>query len=259
MKDLRKEDKINIGSTLLEAGSLLMSSGASTMRIRHTMNRIANALGYKIELMITHRALSITLIDEEGEHLFSRIKRISPHGVNFRVVSGICHMSWNIIDDKWSLEMINKELNRLKSLPHYPRLLILIAVGFADAGFCHNIGGGTYEMIISLIATFIGLFVRQEFMKRKFNPYICVYLAALTASFIACCSRFIPLDIMTNKALATSVLFLIPGVPLINSITDLIDGNIQNGIIRGINGLIISFAIALGLLTTGLIFKLQLL
>lgn len=259
MNKIIKEDKINVGSTLLEVGSALMSSGASTMRIRITMNRIANALGYNIESMITHRALSITLIDEDGEQVFSRIKRISPHGVNFRVVSGICHMSWNVVDEQWTIDMINKELTRLKSLPHYPRLLILTAVGLADAAFCHNIGGGYIEMIISMIATIIALFVRQEFMKKNFNPYICVYLAATTASLITCLSMYFPFEIMTNKALATSVLFLIPGVPLINSITDLIDGNIQNGIIRGVNGLIISFSIALGLLTTGLIFKFQLL
>ncbi|MGB5990487.1 MAG: threonine/serine exporter family protein [Marinifilaceae bacterium] len=255
MKKITKADTIEVGSTLLETGSLLMSSGASTMRIRHTMNRIAQALGYNIELMITHRALSITLIDGEGEHLFSRIKRISPHGVNFRIVSGICHMSWNIVDDKWNIEKINAEIARLKALPHYPRIVILILVALADAGFCHNFGGGIPEMITTIIGTFFGLYVRQEFMKRHFNPYICVFLAALTASFVTSCSHFLPIEIDTSRALSTCVLFLIPGVPLINSITDLIDGNLQNGIIRGINGLIISFSIALGLLTTDIIFK----
>jgi len=258
MNTIEKDDTLHVGTTLLEIGSLLMSSGASTMRIRHTMNRIAHALGFNIELMITHRALLLTLSDEDGEHLFSRIKRISPHGVNFKMVSGISHMSWNIVDEKWGLEKINKEIDRLKSQAHYPRFILLTCVALADAGFCHNIGGGWIEMLIASIATFCGLFVRQEFMKKQFNPYICVFLAALTASVIAAASKFIPYEIMTNKALATSVLFLIPGVPLINSITDLIDGNLQNGIIRGINGLMLCFAIACGLLITALIFKLQL-
>ena len=51
-----------------------------------------------------------------------------------------------------------------------------------------------------------------------------------------------------EHALATSVLFLIPGVPLINSLTDMIDGNTLNGIVRGVTGLIMAFAIALGLM-----------
>jgi uncharacterized membrane protein YjjP (DUF1212 family) len=56
-----------------------------------------------------------------------------------------------------------------------------------------------------------------------------------------------------DKAFATSVLFLVPGVPLINSVTDLMDGNIQTGIVRAVNGLMISFSIAMGLLSVKMI------
>jgi uncharacterized membrane protein YjjP (DUF1212 family) len=80
-------------------------------------------------------------------------------------------------------------------------------------------------------------------------------MAAFSASAIA--AAFIKLDIakIHEPAFATSVLFLIPGVPLINAFSDLIDGNLNNGLIRGINGFIISFTIALGLLTSMAVFK----
>jgi len=37
--------------------------------------------------------------------------------------------------------------------------------------------------------------------------------------------------------------------------SDMIDGNLMNGLIRGLNGLIIAFGIALGLLTTMIIYQ----
>jgi uncharacterized membrane protein YjjP (DUF1212 family) len=49
------------------------------------------------------------------------------------------------------------------------------------------------------------------------------------------------------------VLFLVPGVPLINSVTDLMDGNIQNGMVRAMNGLMIAFSIAMGLFAVKMI------
>ena len=58
-----------------------------------------------------------------------------------------------------------------------------------------------------------------------------------------------------ETAFATSVLFLVPGVPLINSFTDLIDGNLLNGITRGVHGMIIAFAIALGLMGAMIIYN----
>jgi len=251
-----KNDKNKVASCLLEIGSLLMSSGASTGRIRVIINRISHELGYNPELMITHRAIILTLTDEEGDETsFSRIKRIFPHGVNFTMVSGLSHLSWNITEKKWNLPKIEKEIDRLKSLPHYPRPMVLAFIGLADASFCYLYGGGWKEMAISFVATVIGLFVRQEIMKRKFNPYIGIYMGASVAAIIASSSVYLPFEIDTHKALATCVLYLIPGIPLINSITDLIDGNILNGVVRGTNCILISFAIALGLLTATLIFN----
>jgi uncharacterized membrane protein YjjP (DUF1212 family) len=42
---------------------------------------------------------------------------------------------------------------------------------------------------------------------------------------------------------------------MINSFSDLIDGNTLNGVTRGVNVLIMAFAIALGLVTALLIYK----
>ena len=238
-----------VGSILLEVGAALMSSGASTHRTRLTLERLASGIGFKIELLITQRALMVTVIDNDQELLFSRLKRTSPHRVNFKIVSGISRMSWKVLDEKWTLEQVAVELRRLKKLPNYPQWVELTMVGLAGAAFCHIFGGGIIEMIVAFAATFAGLFIRHWAVKKKFNPYVCVYFAALTASLIAGSAEFFNIGSQPEAAFSTAVLFLVPGVPLINSITDLLDGNIQNGIVRMVNGLIIAFAIAMGVLT----------
>ena len=243
---LSKTDIHELGKTLLEIGTLLMSSGANSMRIRTTVERISDAFGVNTELLITHRALMITISDMDEERYHSSLKRTSPHGVNFKMVSGISRMSWKVLEEEWSIEQINEELNRLCSLPHYNRLVILLMVSLAGAAFCRIFGGSWMDMLISFGATFAGLFIRQEAAKRNFNTYLCIFFGAFTASIIA--NIFIRFGGISEHALATSVLFLVPGVPLINSFSDLIDGNIMNGIVRSINGLLIAFAIALGLL-----------
>ncbi len=246
-------DAQSAGNTLLEIGALLMSSGASTHRTRITMKRIANSLGYGIELLITQRALMLTIIETDKQYFFSRMKRISPLHPNFRMVSGISHLSWNIKEQNWGIEQIKSEIQRLKALPHYPRWILLAMVGAAGAGFCNLFGGDAINMGVSFIATVIGLFTRQEAARKNFNPYLCVFFAALVASFLAGLAEQFEIGGDPEKAVATSVLFLVPGIPLINSVTDMIDGNIQNGVVRAINGLLIAFAIALGLFTSRMI------
>ena len=233
---------------LLNVGTLLMSSGASTGRVRTTVNRIADALGYNIELLITNRSLMLKVVDEASDYFTASLKRTSPHGVNFRIVSGISRMSWKVIEENWTVSQINAEIDRLIALPHYPRLIILSSVALAGSSFCALFGGKGIELVVAFVATFFGLFVRQEALKIRFNPYVAIFFASFSASILSGLSVKIGLGNSPDLAFATSVLFLVPGVPLINSFTDMIDGNILNGIVRGIHGLIIAFAIALGLL-----------
>jgi uncharacterized membrane protein YjjP (DUF1212 family) len=233
---------------LLDVGTLLMSNGASTGRVRTTVNRIADALGYDVELLITSRSLMLTVTEENGSDYTSSVRRTPPHGVNFRLVSGISRMSWRIIEDKLNVEQINEEISRLTSLPHYPRLVVLSLVALAGTSFCRLFGGEGWELVVTFVASFFGLFIRQEAIKKRFNPYLAIVFASFTASMIAGLSVKLGLGDTPEHALATSVLFLIPGVPLINSLTDLIDGNTLNGIVRGVNCFIIAFAIALGLM-----------
>ncbi|MDR3697439.1 threonine/serine exporter family protein [Mucilaginibacter sp.] len=245
-----KQEIKDIGDTLLEIAMNLLVSGASIGRIRKTVERISANFSFNTYILISQRTILLNMYDSENDCVFNGLKRTAPHHVNFTMISGISRISWFVVNEDWEIGKIKEELARVKSLAHYPRLVTLVLTGLAGASFCRLAGGGPLEMGVVFIASTAGLFIRQETTKLNFNPYLCIYFAALTASLIA--AGFIKLDVakIHEPAFATSVLFLIPGVPLINAFSDMIDGNLNNGLIRGINGFIISFTIALGLLTS---------
>ena len=128
-------------------------------------------------------------------------------------------------------------------------------VGLAGASFCRLFGGSYIDMLIAFSATVAGLFIRQEAVKKAFNPYLAIFFAALSSSVIAGATVKLQLGTHPDFAFATSVLYLIPGIPLINSLSDLLDGNLMNGIVRGMNGLIIALSIAAGLLCAILMYN----
>ena len=53
-----------------------------------------------------------------------------------------------------------------------------------------------------------------------------------------------------DVAVSTSVLFLIPGVHIINSVTDILDGHVMTGMARGVSAMILVICIAIGLYAT---------
>lgn len=257
MDEQGNNDAKEFGSILLDVGVYLLSSGASCSRIRITMRRLATTYNYNSHISIAPKSISLTLNDESDNALFSGMRTTPAQGVNFKTISGISRLSWNAFENEMTIQQVRDELNRLKALPHYPRLIVLFFVGIAGAAFCFSFGGKLPEMVITFGATVCGLFVRQEAIKHKYNPYICVYVGSLVASLFVGTFVKAGLNINFEHAFATSVLFLIPGVPLINCFTDFIDGNILNGIVRGINALMFVLAIALGLLTVMLIYNLK--
>jgi len=201
-----------IGLLLLDIGAMLMSSGASTARVRNTVNRISETFGYQTDMFITHRALMLTVHDEKNINYFSSVKRISPHGINFKLVSGISRMSWKVVEENWDIMQIRRDLDRLTSLPFYPTWMILLMIGLSGASFCRLFGGGFIEMLISFIATIFGLLIKQKLLKLKFNPYLCVYFASIAASLLSGLSIKLSIGNSPELAFTASVLFLIPGV-----------------------------------------------
>ncbi|EDM38320.1 hypothetical protein PBAL39_01857 [Pedobacter sp. BAL39] len=251
---LHKDTKA-LGETLLEISILLMVSGASTERVRTTVDRISSRFELTTYILVSQRTIIISIYNDVNECVFNSFKRTLAHTTNFSTVSEISRISWLIVEEKWSVQRIHNELVKLSAIPHYPRLMVLGLTGLAGASFCRLANGGMTDMAFVFLGTFAGLLVRQETSRMRFNPYVCVYFSALCASLVAGCLIRLDPQINHEAAFVTSVLFLIPGIPLINAFSDMIDGNIQNGLIRGLHGFIVSFFIALGLLTSMAIYR----
>jgi uncharacterized membrane protein YjjP (DUF1212 family) len=246
-----------LGEVLLEIGSLLMVSGANTERVKVTISRIAGAFCCDSDLLITNHALMLTLTYQDNSRVFTSVKWVPNTHFNFNLLSDISIMSWQIVQERWTVERINQEVQLLDKKPLYSRMAVLFLVALAGASFCRLFGGGWIEMGIAFLGSFLGSVVRHETMRLKFNVYLCIFFAAVTSSFLVGGYSYWNPTATYIHALSTSVLFLIPGVSMINSFSDLIDGNILNGITRGVNVLVIAFAIALGLMVTLLTFNLR--
>lgn len=234
-----------------------MVAGANTHRVETSIDRFASVLNLKTSSQITHKSIIMTLYDEKTDQSCTRVKNIPPYLINFFIISSISKASWTALSDQWSVDQIAEEIERIKTLKRYPRWIVLIAVSLAGAGFCNLFDGDYLNMLVAFISTLIGLFLFQETHKLSYNLYIRIFLGSFVAS--ACASMGMVFDIGANPqtALMTSILFLVPGVPLINSFTDLLDGHIVNGVVRFTTGLMIVLAMALGLFLNLYLFHLK--
>ncbi len=109
------------------------------------------------------------------------------------------------------------------------------------------------SMGIVFSATITGFYLKQQMQKKKINHYITFIVSAFVASL--CASTALIFDTTSEIALATSVLYLVPGVPLINGVIDVVEGYVLTGFARLTEASLLIVSIAIGLSFTLLMVK----
>lgn len=250
----RIEQSINL---LLDICSLMMSSGADTKRVINSVNRFAMALDFEAHELISHKSVIMTLIDKRKNETYTVVTQIPKYHINFTYVAEISKLSWAVVDKKWTFNQIFEKVQTIKSQKRYPLWLELLIVGAAGAGFTNLFGGDYINMLVTFVATFIGLSVAKISAYYNLNVYAKTYLAAVSASLIASIGLVLQIGSEPQISLATSVLFLIPGAPLVNSFIDLFNNHILNGLVRFLSGVLSVLAIGLGIITAMLIYNIN--
>ena len=246
-----------LGTLLLRVGISLLKSGAGSSRVVLTVTRFARAYGHEVHISLDSRSISLSLHDDQGAQVFSGARSMDAlPGVNFKVIDGISRLGWTLTENPAPLQEAASMLDQVADMPHYPRWMVLGMVGLAGAAFCYTFGGDQVEMMAAFVATMAGLFFKQETVRRKFNPYLVTFGSAVVASLVVALIWRTGVGDRFEHALSTCILFLIPGVPLIHSVVDLMDGYTANGIERGVNATMHAFAIAAGLATVLYTFQL---
>lgn len=258
-KSSRQTDIYEISELLMDITITLMGAGAHTSRVVRNVSRIAKRFGYRIDIAVFPRTAMMTITDLEDPRVkHTIIKKNKPLGIDFNLVSNISVLSWDTYDNNLSLEEVKARYDRVKSEPRIPDWVVLVFVALANMSFCRLFGGDVYAMGLVFTGTFVAFFLRQFMLRHHINHYFIFVSAAFISSAIAAAGNALGIGSSTpDIAVATSVLFLIPGVPLINSLIDILDGHVLSGMSRFVNASMLIICIAVGLFLTLLIYGIE--
>lgn len=244
----------DIADFISRYASHLLGAGVHTSRVVRNSKRIGEALGTEIRIHTSQKTAMLTVCEKGGRSMSTRVVDIPGFPISFEWNADLSALSWSAYDNKMSLDAIRHKFEEIISKPRINPYFVLFMVGLANASFCRLFGGGVWAMLIVFTATLIGFYTRQHLTRRGVNHYIVFIVSAFVASL--CASSALSLGIESAEiALATSVLYLVPGVPLINGVIDITDGHIQIGISRLVNALMLIVCIAIGMSGTLMLVK----
>ena len=242
---------------IAEYASHLMAAGVHTSRVMRNSKRIGSSFEADVKMSILHKHIILTVIDRTTSEQSNRVVGVPPHPISFEHNASLSALSWAAADRHLSLDELWAEYTRIVSAPMIHPLFVLLLVGFANASFCRLFGGDAVSMGIVFSSTLTGFYLKQRMQQRGINPYVTFIVSAFVASL--CASTSLIFSTTSDIALATSVLYLVPGVPLINGVIDVVEGHVLTGFARLTEAALLIVNIAIGLSFTLLLVKSSLL
>ena len=236
---------------LSEYTAKMLSIGTYTARIERCVRRIADAYDYEASLMIFVRHFIISVMDPADNSIRrTYVKTGAAAQISFDLISELSALSWEIYDEKIPLARARASFAEIlaSQKKSFAKTIVLLSV--ANAAFCELFGGDGGAMALVFAATAFGICARHLLSKLKINLKIQYIAVSFAVSFIVSLGARYGLSATPDVAVGSSILFLIPGVWLINSVFDILNENMLVGISRGLNTGLLIICIAIGLFLT---------
>jgi uncharacterized membrane protein YjjP (DUF1212 family) len=237
----------DVAHQTLHVGRLLLGSGADTAEVQESMVRFAAAFGCETHLVVTYEALLLTVVS--GEQFRTKISyRVPAMNVNMAAVAAVSNVLGEVEAGHWRLSEAQKELGDVEDRsPVYGRWLIVFALGLTAASLARLFGGDWPTFWVSWLAGSLGMWLRQVLGRRGFNLFFIPFAAALLSGVIGGAAVLLGVSATPALCLVAPGMIIVPGVPLVNALQDMIKNHMTVGLARLGLGSLITLAITFGL------------
>ena len=237
----------------LDAAVLVLQNGGSTVAAERSFSRILT--GYK-EAGVTAvwRLDFIALGGTPDGERSTVVRSVGPIGVNLVRAGEVAALGDRVARREVEIAALGTELTRIKNLPPpYNRWLMVAAAALAGAFFSQLPGGDWGSLGIAFVAAAIGQCFRSILQARKVAVAPVTLFCGVISAAIANVGLRLGLSHTELPTLVASVMYMVPGLPLINGFVDVISHKyLFVGIQRIANAifLFLVLAIAIGLAST---------
>ena len=226
---------------------LLLQYGAESNLVVGVSTRLGYALGAsRVECTLTANSIVLTTVFDG--YCITTARRNVDRGVNMTVVSGVQRIMLAAEEGKLDRVGVHEALERVQQQTRvYHPWLVLLLVAVSCACFARLSGGSWAVCALTFAASVCGMRVRQWLGGLHFNAMLVFMATAFVTSLVAGLGLRVQMGNDAHIAMASAVLMLVPGFPLINSLSDVLKGFMNMGIGRWALATVLTLGSSLGI------------
>ncbi len=243
-KDERYSERVL--SLALDLGKSMVKCGAEINRVEETVLRIAYAYGMKsTEVFSVVSMMHATVIDDEGR-THSQMRRIYSYSTNFGRLEKLNSLSRRICQTTPDLDEVRCELEEICKEGKHFSLPVCLGYMISSASFA-VLFGGTFLDAVATMPIAVIVYLMQTFIKAKGVSRL--FFTALESAICGSLALiFVSIGFGNNPDMIMigDIMLLIPGLMLINSVREMLCGDLMSGLLRLLESVILAMAIAVG-------------
>lgn len=225
----------------------LLGAGATCMRIEMNVNRIAARYGKRVDMAIMPRHIHLHIWEEGKGEAVTSIATVRHSAISFNLNTNLSKLSWRIADRCLDFAEAKALFDKYIRSDRQNKWIVLVLVAFANAAFCRLFCGDWIASAVVWVATLAGYFLKLLLLEREVDARAVFIACAFVSSVLGASDMLFHLGATPEVAIATSVLYLVPGIPFINSFSDLLYRHYLCAFSRFMDALVLTCCLSIGL------------
>ena len=225
----------------------LLGCGATCIRLEKNLRRIGRAYGMDVEFTITPHHVHLSLIPDDGSPAVTMIASARPVPTSFSIISDLSTLSWEIADRHINLEEACRRFRQIVSSDRQSSLPVLLLVAIANASFCRLFGGDPVAMAVVGVATLAGYWLKLLLLRQNVDLRVTFMICAFVSTVLGATDSLFSLGTTPAIAIGTSILYLVPGIPFLNSFSDMLYRYYICSFSRLMDALVLTGSLSIGL------------
>ena len=235
----------NLARVALDIGEGLLKSGAEIHRVEDAIEHICKAYGAAHVEVFSIQSLIVTAVRMPDGSYTSQSRRITDISNHLRCLEYYNRLSRDICKNTPDFDEIDKKIFEIKQKRKYPFWRTVIGFIFAASGFAMFFGGSLRDGLAAALVGFI-MALLDRINVKFMTPVTKTLLISFTAGICSCLSVMIGIGQHVDMIAIGTIMILIPGLALGNSMRDLLSGDTLAGILKAVQSCIIAVIIAIG-------------
>lgn len=245
-------EKRKVMEAAVEAGHILLESGAEIFRVEETIERMCSYYGVESENAFVLSNGIFATAGNEREQYYAKVQHIPVSGARLNRVAAVNQLSREIEEGRYNIDEVQERLQEIREMPGKTKQMQILASAVGSAAFCYLFGGNLRDSASAFVSGIV-LYIFILSCGRSLSKIILNIAGGAMVTLISVLMYEIGVGEHLNQMIIGSIIPLMPGVSFTNAIRDIADGDYIAGFVRMLDAILVFLCIAMGvgLIITG--------